>query len=458
MKETTGLKALILHAAFLTVVISLHLSFVYTIVAQPLDVNRNISFRSPIWQFHHDTRHRLGPASDFFSVYHSGTALSQGTSPYLDGEKTRRTPYFYTFRYLPLVAQTVGLASGMLAPGTAYMVWVIFLEAVLFMMVALVYVYSKKSLFAPACAALLLLNSPYMLEVHLGQFTFVSVALACAGLILSDPRLNEAASGALSRILSTLGFMACVILKFFPIVGLAVLLKRRRLWIPVAVSTIPVLAATAVYFLMHSNDWAYFVDKNFSRDMGGLHAGNHGMIYFMIHIINALAPGIGRDQVAGYLSHVHPVLVGITMLTAFFSRHPSLSLAALTVMLAHFTGYAHVWEHHSSGIILIGVVVLMGMRGQGTGGFNTTGRIIFYACLIMLALPTPLFLFDTVYNPHVHDASVNWPLYQKLLATGAKAVPDTVMYALCMAELCSRGFVPPWRKCAAEAGRQSGVE
>ena len=458
MKATTGLKTLILHAAFLAVVISVHLSFVYTIIAQPLDINRNISFRSPIWQFHHDTRHRLGPASDFFSVYHAGTALSQGTSPYLDGEKTRRTPYFYTFRYLPLVAQTVGLASGMLAPKTAYIVWVIFLEAVLFMTVALVYACSKGSFFAPACAALMLLNSPYMLEVHLGQFTFASVALACAGLMLSDPQIRKTESGPLSRILSTLGFMASVTIKFFPIVGLGVLMKRRRMWAPVAVATIPVLAATSVYFLLHSNDWAYFVDKNFSRDMGGLHAGNHGMIYFMIHIINALAPGIGREQVAGYLSFVHPVLVGITMLAAFFSRHPSVSLAALTVMLAHFTGYAHVWEHHSSGIILIGIVVLLGKRGQGTGGFKSTGRIMFYACLVILALPTPLFLFDTVYNPFVHDAGVNWPLYQKLLATGAKAVPSTVMYALCVTKLCSRGFVPPWKKAAAGAGSQSGVE
>lgn len=53
--------------------VALHFYVVYTIVAQPLNVNRYPpSSRSVIWPLHNDTAHRIGPAMDFFAIYHAG--------------------------------------------------------------------------------------------------------------------------------------------------------------------------------------------------------------------------------------------------------------------------------------------------------------------------------------------------------------------------------------------------
>ena len=77
-----------------SLLVIVHLSIVFSVVTDD---------HSVIWPLHNDTIHRLGRGADFFSVYHAGMNLRQGVDPYAKN-KDGRTPYFYRFRYLPIVA------------------------------------------------------------------------------------------------------------------------------------------------------------------------------------------------------------------------------------------------------------------------------------------------------------------------------------------------------------------
>jgi hypothetical protein len=92
-------------------VIAAHLAIVLSIARQPMRVSQAPrEERSLIWPLHHDTVHRAGPGSDFFAVFHAGVQLSRDTSPYVGKENPRVTPDYYAFRYLPIVAETLGRA------------------------------------------------------------------------------------------------------------------------------------------------------------------------------------------------------------------------------------------------------------------------------------------------------------------------------------------------------------
>jgi len=59
--------------------------------------------RPLIWPLHNDTIHRAGRGVDFYAVYHAAMNLRLGRGPYSD-RPDGVTPYWYPFRYLPVVA------------------------------------------------------------------------------------------------------------------------------------------------------------------------------------------------------------------------------------------------------------------------------------------------------------------------------------------------------------------
>jgi hypothetical protein len=170
-----------------------HLGIVVSIVRQPARVRAVPDRRSVIFPLHHDTVHRAGPGSDFFAVYHAGIKMQRGESPYDGKESPRVTPDYFPFRYLPVVAQTLGRAAILLDPWTAYRVWAVVLELLLVAcLLAIWRAFEMQSWRVAACGALLV-SSPYFLEVHIGQFTFATSALLALALFALDDRTKRLA-------------------------------------------------------------------------------------------------------------------------------------------------------------------------------------------------------------------------------------------------------------------------
>lgn len=74
-----------------------------------------------------DSYNREGPGADFRGVYVAGKRVAAGESPYPDPGQ-RVFPDYYPFRYLPVVAQTLGRALCGLSVDAAFGTWLLVLE------------------------------------------------------------------------------------------------------------------------------------------------------------------------------------------------------------------------------------------------------------------------------------------------------------------------------------------
>ncbi len=452
-----------------------HGYIIYSIAQQPLPVNfQPASERAVIWSWHNDTIHRGGPAADFFSLYHAGHQLQQGLSPYAPTEEPRFTPYFSNFRYLPIIAQTLGVLSVQFDPQTAYWLWIGLLELCLGLLIVLIYLTKTPRLFRNFATCLLLVNSPYFLEVHMGQFTFITLALLGIGLLLWERQLpvqslvrpsaftgskdgrkgnvQKTDNSAVPRrqnmvlwvmgALSVLSYTGAVVIKTFPLVTGAAFLKQRRYWWHVVIPIPLIVLVSLPYFLSHPLDWTAFYQANFSRPLGGMDAGNHGLVYLIALTISYLEIRWWLEIFYPFASAFHWGMIGLTAFLVLFSRHPSVVLGAATLILAHFVSYIHVWEHHMSGVILMGLLVLWDVLCR-----SHPSKILIVGCvlaLLMLALPTPYAWFDTAQDVQVWDPSPDWPLYARYLNPLCKVIPTVLLYGIGIGLLLKSGLGWPW--------------
>jgi hypothetical protein len=108
------------------------------------------------------------------------------------------------------------------------------------------------------------------------------------------------------------------------------------------------------------------------------------------------------------------------------------------MLLAHFASYPHVWEHHMSAVIVLGLLLFV--EGAGSRG----EAALLAACVLLLALPTPFALFDTARDARAWDPTPAWPLWQRYAILLPRAVPALGLYLAGMAHLVRAGFAPPF--------------
>ena len=429
---------------------AVHLYVVWTIAAQPLGIQRRPpSQRSAIWNLHNDTVHRKGPGADTFAVYHAGVALQQDLDPYGPHENPQRTPYFFPFRYLPVVAQTLGAALSTLSPRAAYLLWLVILEATLCWLIVALVRHSGDRRLSVFSTCILLLSSPYFLELHMGQFTFVTLALVTIAVLLYERPTGRG---------STLGGIACytgaVLLKIFPLVAAPALLRGVPQRLSLAVAAAAVVAVSAIYFLAHPYDWGIFYHANLATPVGGMDAGNFGLVYLMYRFVDDVRPALLVENWAAFLTGWRLAILSASAVVVWLSREDRVALGVATMLLAHFVSYPHVWEHHMSGVIVIGLLALRAVWPDRTRA-SRIARAVLIAALVLLAVPTPFALFDVDKDPAVWDPSAAWPGWQRYVLVLSKAVPTLTLFCICI--FLTRGA--GWRRPRpAGGGAASDVE
>lgn len=199
---------------------------IFSVITQPLDVNsKPAEQRSLVWGLFFDATHRAGPAADFFAVYHAGGVIKAGGNPYVWPTAATKAPYYYPYRYLPVVAQSLGRIFTFFTPRSAYFIWCAMLEVTVFFILWLILTHFQITpRWQWILLPILLLSSPYFLEVHIGQFTFVSTALAVTALIMAEKSSSQQKK---TILLASASFLAAVLLKIFPLAILPCFLKSR---------------------------------------------------------------------------------------------------------------------------------------------------------------------------------------------------------------------------------------
>lgn len=419
-----------LAAVLLALAVLAHAAVVASIARQPLGGGIAAQRQRPwIWGLHNDTVHRAGPAADFLAVYASGLRVREGRSPYTR-EPHPGLPFHYRFRYLPAVAWLLGAPLSTLPPRAAWWVWIAACELLLLACIAAL---ARRMPGRPGAAAalLLLLASPYFLELYMGQFTFATCALAVLALLRLEQR-----SGLGGRLTAAASLAASFLLKVFPAVVLPALWRRRSALAVGIAAGAALLALSLPGFTAHSGDWAVFYADNFEPRLDGLDAGNYGLPYALHLAAGGLGVAWSPDTWSRFARLWQGGLLAATALLVLSSRQPSLLLGAATLLLAHFLSYAQVWEHHMSGALLVVLAAACVFERRGEG----RALAWLFGAALLLALPTPFALLDRELDPRVWDPAAGWPLAQRLLLPACKALPLLAAYTVCVASLLRAGL------------------
>ncbi len=391
----------------LIVILIIHFLIVYSVLFQK---------NSVIWSFHNDTIHRQGRGSDFFAVYHAGVNRNIGLSPYIRGNE-KKTPYYYDFRYLPVMAY-FGQIMANFSPITAYRLWIFLVELLLFMLVFFIMQNIENVKIRMMTGIILLLSSPYFLEIHMGQFTFVSVGLCILSFI--------SFGGPVVFILSAL-------IKPITVIVIPFIMKYKEYRLTAISAVIVLILVSMPSFLFNSEDWGRFFDVNFNLQ-GGLDCGNYGFIK-LLHLISIDLELEFIDQYwQFFVSYFRLILIGLAFIIVILAKNVNVKLGVSLLLLTHFVTYQHVWEHHMSAVIIIGAFILT------IRGLNKWSCYIILFSMVLLSLPTPFYFFDVAKNPLIWNPSINWESYKLYLNLLPKVIPTLTIFVLCVYEIIKTSF------------------
>ena len=386
-----------------------HLVIVFSVVrsANPL-----------IWPLHNDTIHRSGRASDFYAIYHAAVNLEAGISPY-EINDDGITPYYYQFRYFPVVAEA-GRIFTLTTPYRAYVLWVLFLEGLLALLLYYFWTRMDRAVYRMITVGLLLINSPYFLELYMGQFTFATIALCFLSLVLPAGFLFYSAS---------------VILKPITLAAIPALIRKKSTLITALVAGVIVILTNLPMFLANPETWQTFYSLNFASTGGGLHSGNYGLVYLLWQLANDLSLTSLLAHWEAAIGALRLLVLALVALLVVLSKATNRA-GVSALLLAHFVTYQHVWEHHYSAVCIIAAVMMTipAMRKQ-------YGQILL--CMLVLALPTPFGLFDIAKDPAVFDPTLTWPRIQVYLVILPKALPALYLFILAIRRVLQAGLVTP---------------
>lgn len=350
--------------------------------------------------------HRL-IASDFYSVYHGGVNMSRGQSPY-DHQVDGVTPYFFPYRYLPSLA-FVAQGFTWLEPAEAYALWVIILELLLLALLYFLFCQLGFTDYFITAATALLVSTPYFLEVYMGQFTFAAVVFFLLAVLAGN------------FVFRTSSVFASLLIKPIALPALVILIRERKGAVLIVVG-LTSLATSIPYFFQHPEEWSFFRRHNLNPGIA-LGVGNVGLVEF-VHLVLTWMDSLWRYNLGIIMKVVHWALLGISIWMGLF-RHRHLCLAVSSILLAHFLGYLHVWEHHMSAVCAIGAIMLC-CPDQSKMFYR-----LVLASLVLLALPTPYALFFYLLpESNFNDVFLSWPAYALVAVVLSKLIPTSVLFVL----------------------------
>jgi hypothetical protein len=326
-------------------------------------------------------------------------------------------------------------------PLPAYRVWVLATELV-FWFVALIVLRGLRRTPAGFVGWLaLVVSTPFFLELHMGQFTFVTGALLAVALWLSrlgsTPRRSQASRAAA-------GVLAAVatLLKLYPAVALFAWVRRRHLWLSLAVAATLVVCLAVPPFMTRPQLWREFLSAN---AVVPPNPGNFGALYVFHLLSEHLGFAPARESWTHVVQIALALCVGSAGCVVFLSRRRALYAETGLLLLAQVLASFQVWEHHMSAAILAGAFLLLdierrapaiGRRAGNAERFDRNCAWTAAACLVVLALPTPYALFG-------QDLK-SWTFLQRMAVQLTKPVPTAALFVTGLVWISRDGFGWPF--------------
>jgi hypothetical protein len=284
------------HRLLLVAAVAVHAWLVWSVASQPFDGSEPPAARRfATARLHFDAVHWPGPGADFFALYHAGVQVRRGLSPYDQQEDPRVTPYFFRYIYSSLLAETLGGLVTLFRPVTAYRVWLAVIEGCLLGCLVVLWRRSVEAVSRIAGSTLLLLSQPYVLELHMGQFTFVAASLALVAASLVERADRHAPGGVLAAPL----LMMAGLLKTFPFVTLPAFVRDRRGW-PAAAGATVAAVSMAAWSLFATEGSKYLAAFTLAPDINGPYPGALSLLQALFVMVSA-ATGLWLPRAFGAL-------------------------------------------------------------------------------------------------------------------------------------------------------------
>jgi hypothetical protein len=232
-----------------------------------------------------------------------------------------------------------------------------------------------------AATILLLVNQPYLLELHMGQFTFVAIVLTLVAM-----RLLATVSRAGGMLGAGVLLAMATVLKTFPLVTVPAMVRERR----ARLAALGAAVALAAILIASAGGPAGPFSLGGEDLVGVPHPGAYSLVQAAFVLVLAI--------LHVWLPTALPLLPAAIVLGAaaatavvVWRRSPEVVPGAAVMLIVFFLGFFHTWEHHYSGAIVAGTALLLPARGA----VAQSQRPALLVCLALLALPTPYALLPT---------------------------------------------------------------
>jgi hypothetical protein len=430
-------------------------------------------------------QHAKGQAGCFFGIYQAGVNLSNGESIY--GCETYRTPkelavpFYHFYRYLPFTSYVSSVFARVLRPWQAYWAWIAFNEILL--AACILFTVRLRDRFgrtAIIAASFWLLFSPFYAELYMGQFCFMMTFFIF--LILypylrrtaprgSDPGTNAGATAASDpgrfdtalrsdtmntgasadsgidrisapvplpprtddwqhgverprgRVVSSLCWVLSVLLKSFTALYTLTLFRigKKKL----AITGIAAAILTSVpYFLKYPQDFRWFLQLNFQPIPSHSVGGCLGFCSLLRDMSDRLLSSVSMQGISLRFFDISPrniplaIILAAIFITTFLITVRKRTIDPLSNItlwtLTFFLVFKDIWEYHY--VMMIPLFV---------GYYLLTRSKFILVLFIIVAAPTPFFLYDFPANTHPQEY---WSTPLSIMHHSLKSVPTLLFY------------------------------
>lgn len=305
---------------------------------------------------------------DFFALYLATKNFTGGKEIYMGDPQHEVVPCYYTYRYLP-----IGLVFGApfiaAQPRTAYLLWVIMLELLVFVNVWLLFKVAPSARIFGLGAFGFLASTPVYLELYMGQYSLLQGTFMFAAMVAYIRGKEKSFAGF---------WCATLCWKLNTWIAIPALIRHKK-WHAMGIALGLLLVTTVPYLIKYPESYEMFVSQNFHNDPElGMTNGNHGFVMLMMLLFYFI-------DAKTVLLVVPVAVVLLTLFITFTGRRAHLIDLLALWMAAYFLAYKHIWEHHY--VMLIPVIVILAVRHKSP----------------LLLIPGAIVAFPTVYQMAVYS-------------------------------------------------------
>jgi hypothetical protein len=388
-------------------------------------------------------------AVDFFSIYEGGARALRNETLYCQGWvcPSVETPYSVAYRYVPMFAYLFAVPANLLPPWNAYWAWIAFNELLLLANAYVTWRVAGRGPWAVVAAAMWFVFTPFYFHQYVGQF---SMLMATAGLWVAIGFLRE------REAIAAPPWLVSIVTKSYSAV-LAPVFLRYGWWRSLA-GAATLVALNLLYFAFKPSDWDGFYKVNVSSfysetadRITRFHPGDLGAISLVRNSYLAFDTGATDVPTAVAVLVAFAVVAYSVQATFLISKADPLVLIGIWTCVPFLVLGA--WEFDY--LLMLPVLALMVATRPAM-------RPVALVVFVLLALPTPYWLLNNVFNSEPIPGATGrefsqeyWPAWGIIWYHACKAVPVIFLWGYLSVSQLREGFelhLPSFSRARTPAG------